>query len=86
MKSEGTQRSFSRKRFLGRWAPAWGAVALDPRGRRRRAPCGRPASASRRPQDHFGRIFRLPPFAAQSPWVEAALIELGRAGGPPEFQ
>jgi hypothetical protein len=49
MKSEGTQRSFSRKRFLGRWAPAWGAVALDPRGRRRRAPCRRPASACRRP-------------------------------------
>ena len=31
--------------------------------------------------EHFGRIFRLPPFAEQSPKVEAALRELGKPGG-----
>jgi hypothetical protein len=86
MKSEVTQRSFSRKRFLGGGGAGVGAVALDPAGVAvaRRADDRHPHAAVRR--DHFGRIFRLPPFAAQSPWVEAALIELGRAGGPPEFQ
>jgi hypothetical protein len=31
--------------------------------------------------EHFGRIFQLPPFAQQSPKVEAALRELGKPGG-----
>ncbi len=81
MKSEGTQRSFSRKRFLGAVGAGVGAVALDPAGvaAARRADDRHPHAAVR--TDHFGRIFRLPPFAAQSPRVEAALIELGRAGG-----
>jgi hypothetical protein len=42
-----------------------------------------PASRARgvvRP-DHFGRIFRLPPFAEHSARVEAALVELGKPGG-----
>jgi hypothetical protein len=80
MKNEGTQRSFSRKRFL---------VAVGRRGCCRARPRGRrPPRAVRTTgihaavrTDHFGRILRLPPFAAQSPRVEAALIELGRAGG-----
>ena len=31
--------------------------------------------------ENFGRIFRLRPFAEQSPKVEAALRELGKPGG-----
>jgi hypothetical protein len=33
------------------------------------------------PEEQFGRMFHLPPFASQSPKVEAALLELGRPGG-----
>ena len=41
-----------------------------------------PAPTRRRPpREHFGRIFRLAPFARQTPKVEAALRELGRPGG-----
>lgn len=31
--------------------------------------------------DQFGRLFRLPTFAAPSPQIEAALMEIGRPGG-----
>jgi hypothetical protein len=72
----------SRRRFLGAVGAGAGAVALDPGsvvaapGRGPCAPATSPAAA-----DHFGRIFRLPPFARQTPGVEAALRELGRPGG-----
>lgn len=33
------------------------------------------------PSDRFGRMFHLPPFAAPTPAVTAALIELGQRGG-----
>ena len=49
------------------------------RGRRPRAGRARTRRVGRR--EHFGRIFRLPAFAQQTPKVEAALRELGRPGG-----
>jgi Animal haem peroxidase len=71
----------SRKRFLGTAGAAAGTVALSPGGALAAPPPrvghGR---AFLRPE-HFGRIFDLPPFARQSPKVEAALRELGRPGG-----
>jgi hypothetical protein len=76
------ERRLSRRRFLGAAGAGAGAVALDParvvalRGKEPGTKATSPASA-----DHFGRIFRLPPFAAQSPKVEAALRELGKPGG-----
>lgn len=33
------------------------------------------------PSDRFGRMFHLPPFAAPTPAVTAALVELGQRGG-----
>ena len=72
----------SRRRFLGALGASAGAVAVDAAsavaspGRR---PCAHASSAAS--ADHFGRIFRLPPFAQQSPKVEAALRELGKPGG-----
>jgi hypothetical protein len=59
-----------------------GAVALDPASvvaSPGHGPCAHASSAAS--ADHFGRIFRLPPFAPQSPRVAAALRELGRPGG-----
>ena len=57
-----------------------GAVALDPASVTAvRRPANRRPRAVR--TDHFGRIFRLPPFAGQSARVEAALVELGKPGG-----
>ena len=42
------------------------------------------AAAQQSPPDgRFGRMFRLPPFAQPSPQMEAALRELGQAGGLP---
>jgi hypothetical protein len=49
--------------------------------RRRRRERPRHAGAGSPAPQHFGRIFRLPPFARQSPKVEAALRELGKPGG-----
>ena len=72
----------SRRRFLGAVGASAGAVAVDAAsvvaspGQR---PCARASSAAS--AEHFGRIFRLPPFAQQSPKVEAALRELGKPGG-----
>ena len=81
MKSEGTPRRLSRRRFLGAVGAGVGAVALDPAGvaAARRAANRHPRATVR--TDHFGRIFRLPPFAGQSARVEAALVELGKPGG-----
>lgn len=72
----------SRRRFLGAVGAGAGALALDPAGAVAAPPAPQPSSA--RPPlrtDHFGRLFRLPPFAARTARVEAALVELGRPGG-----
>ena len=72
----------SRRRFLGAMGASAGAAALNPGGAA--ATPARPPAARGRgflAPEHFGRIFRLPPFARQSPKVEAALRELGRPGG-----
>jgi hypothetical protein len=72
----------SRRRFLGAAGAGVGAVALEPArvvaspGHGPRVEASSPAGA-----DRFGRIFRLPAFAQQSPRVEAALRELGKPGG-----
>ena len=59
-----------------------GAAALNPGGAAA-TPARAPAARGRGflAPEHFGRIFRLPPFAQQSPKVEAALRELGKPGG-----
>jgi hypothetical protein len=60
-----------------------GAAALNPGGATAspgRPPAGHHGHCSLAPQ-HFGRIFRLPPFAQTTPKVEAALLELGNPGG-----
>jgi hypothetical protein len=49
--------------------------------RRRVRAYGRAHASSFVSADHFGRMFRLAPFAQQTPKVEAALRELGRPGG-----
>ena len=74
-----TAHRLSRRRFLGAMGASAGAVALDATGAI--ASPGRPPSSSPASADHFGRIFRLPPFAPESPQVEAALRELGKPGG-----
>ena len=79
MKGEGQR--ISRRRFLSTVGVGAGAVALNP---------GSVVAAPERAHGHgqsflrpenFGRIFRLRPFAEQSPKVEAALRELGKPGG-----
>ena len=72
----------SRRRFLGAMGASAGAAALNPGGAAA-TPARAPAARGRGflAPEHFGRIFRLPPFAQQSPKVEAALRELGRPGG-----
>ncbi len=75
-------RKVSRKRFLGALGVGAGAIALDPASvvaGPTRAEAAH-AHAAVRPEN-FGRIFRLRPFARQSPKVEAALRELGKPGG-----
>jgi hypothetical protein len=72
----------SRRRFLGAVGASAGAVALDPGGAiagTGQAPCSHASSYVS--AEHFGRMFRLAPFAQQTPKVEAALRELGRPGG-----
>jgi hypothetical protein len=72
---------FSRRRFLGTVGAGAGAVALNP-GSVLAAP--KVAAAQGRSYlgpEHFGRMFKLSPFAAASPRVEAALVELGKPGG-----
>jgi hypothetical protein len=70
---------YSRRWFLGAVGAGAGAVALGPA-----KAIAQPSTGATRPAvrpDRFGRIFRLPTFAARSPKVEAALRELGAAGG-----
>jgi hypothetical protein len=72
----------SRRRFLGALGASAGAAALGPGGAI--ATPGRPPAGHGHgflTPEHFGRIFRLPPFAQHSPKVEAALLELGKPGG-----
>ena len=84
--SKDERHRLSRRRFLGAVGASCGRRGARSRGRGRRAgarrrahgPCAHAASAG---AEHFGRIFRLPPFARQTPEVEAALRELGRPGG-----
>ena len=88
------ERRLSRRRFLGTVGASAGAAALSPGGAAAArepsqaalgpvpapgAPTGhcRPSLAA----EHFGRIFRLPPFAPHTPEVEGALRELGKPGG-----
>ena len=69
----------SRRWFLGAVGAGAGAVALGPA-----KAIAQPSTGATRPAvrpDRFGRIFRLPTFAARSPKVEAALRELGAPGG-----
>ena len=82
--SDGRSSRYNRKSFLGRLGI--GAAGAGPGGAR----ANRRAGAARRHGQrvyaasaaHFGRIFdRLPPFASQSPRVEAALRDLGKPGG-----
>jgi Animal haem peroxidase len=73
-------RRISRKRFLGALGAGAGALALEPA---RAASARGGADRGRVPvrADRFGRMFRLPPFAEDTPRVEAALRELGEPGG-----
>ena len=77
------EHRLSRRRFLGAVGAGAGTIALNPAGALART--ARPPRAARgRPPmrpDHFGRIFRLPPFADGTPAVQAALVELGKPGG-----
>ena len=66
----------SRRRFLGMvgaGAAAWGAQNVLGLSAAEASPVVR--------SDRFGRMFRLPPFADQSPQLEATLREIGRPGG-----
>jgi hypothetical protein len=79
---DGTPHRLSRRRFLGAVGTGVGAVALDPASLTAATrPTNRRQRAAVARTDHFGRMFRLPPFAGQSPRVEAALVELGKPGG-----
>ena len=75
-----SDRRVSRRGFLGTMGAGAGALALNPT-----AALGAPKAPPTRPTteraDHFGRIFRLRPFAEHTPAVESALVELGRPGG-----
>jgi hypothetical protein len=77
----------SRRKFLGIGAGAAGAIMLGPGARAATAADAtgrgvptRTAATTR--SDRFGRIFRLPAFADPSERVTAALLELGKPGGP----
>ncbi len=77
----------SRRRLLGLGAGAAGAIVLAPGARAataaNEAVRGGPTSAvAATRSDRFGRIFKLPPFAEPSERVTAALLELGKPGGP----
>jgi hypothetical protein len=74
---DGVENTLSRRRFLG--AAGAGATALM-------LPAGAAAAARPHPRsvvrtDHFGRIFRLRPFARNNSRVRSALVELGKRGG-----
>jgi hypothetical protein len=72
----------SRRRFLAAVGASAGAVAVDPASviaSPGHPPCAHASSFAG--AEHFGRMFRLAPFAQRTPKVEAALRELGRSGG-----
>ena len=82
--SEGRSSRYNRKSLLGRLGI--GAAAAGTGGLVRTAGAGAAPAHGQRvyaaSAGHFGRIFdRLPPFASQSPRVEAALRDLGKPGG-----
>ena len=78
--TDPSKRRISRRGFLGRVGMGAGALALNPASALAAPPAAPPAHGAGR-ADHFGRIFRLPPFAENTPAVEDALVELGRPGG-----
>ena len=72
-----SDRRISRRGFLGTMGAGAGALALNPA-----AALGAPKAphdARGRRADHFGRIFRLKPFAEHTPRSRARFVELGRA-------
>jgi len=70
------EHRLSRRRFIGAAGATAGAMAVEP------ARVAAPRRRTKGPSpDHFGRIFRLPPFAEQGTKVEGALRELGKPGG-----
>jgi hypothetical protein len=75
-----TERRISRRGFLGTMGAGAGALALNPAAALAAPGLAAPGRGVER-ADHFGRIFELPPFAVQTPAVEAALVELGKPGG-----
>ena len=75
-----TERRISRRGFLGTMGAGAGALALNPAAALAAPGLAAPGRGAER-SDHFGRIFELPPFAVQTPAVEAALVELGKPGG-----
>lgn len=88
MKDDGAdeqRRGVSRRRFLGGiGAGAAGAVAMGSPAHllATRAPAGATETGSHAARaDHFGRIFRMPPFCEPSPRLSAALLDIGKAGG-----
>jgi len=79
-----TSGGFSRREFLGTMGTvAWSASSFGA------LPLLQPAQQSQHSgrrfvlrEDRFGRMFtRLPPFAEPSPELEAALLDIGKAGG-----
>lgn len=71
-------RKLSRRRFLG--VAGAGAAALTGLTEASEASAAPPQVPVR--PDHFSRMFRLPTFAESGPKLQAALLEIGRAGGP----
>jgi Animal haem peroxidase len=73
---------YSRRNFLGRLGVGAGAVAVGPVGALAGTAAAQEPQALQSPLN-FGRMFsdRLPSFAEATPSVQAALREVGRAGG-----
>jgi hypothetical protein len=72
---------FGRREFLGALgAAAWGVSTASTFASQ--APGGSAPQRFVLREDRFGRMFpRLPPFAEASPELEAALLDIGKAGG-----
>jgi hypothetical protein len=81
-RDERTSRRYGRRNFLA--AVGTGAAGAVAAGTGTAAAQTRPPppSPGGTPSDRFGRMFpQLPPFADATPQVQAALREIGRAGG-----
>ena len=81
--NEGASR-YSRKSFLTRLGVGAATVSAGGfvRAEEATAQTGRAHRGYGSVSGHFGRIFHdLPPFASQSPQVEAALRDIGKPGG-----